>query len=67
MADVYDAATRSRTMAAVKGRNTTPELRLRRALHALGLRHRLGGCGLPGRPDLVFPGRRAAVFVHGAF
>ena len=67
MADVYDAATRSRTMAAVKGRNTTPELRLRRALHARGLRHRLGGCGLPGRPDLVFPGRRAAVFVHGCF
>ena len=67
MADVYDAATRSRTMAAVKGRDTTPELRLRRALHALGLRHRLGGAGLPGRPDLVYPRLRAAVFVHGCF
>lgn len=67
MTDVFDAATRSRTMAAIKGRDTTPELRLRRALHALGLRHRLGGAGLPGRPDLVYPRRRAVIFAHGCF
>lgn len=67
MTDVYDAATRSRTMRAVKGRNTSPELRLRRALHAMGLRYRLHGSGLPGSPDLVLPRWRAAVFVHGCF
>jgi DNA mismatch endonuclease (patch repair protein) len=67
LADVFDAQTRSRVMAAVKGRDTTPELRLRRALHAMGLRYRLGGAGLPGRPDLVLPRRRAAIFVHGCF
>src|SRR6056297_3191452 len=65
--DVFDAETRSRVMAAVKGRDTGPELRLRRALHALGFRWRLGGRGLPGRPDLVLPKRGAAVFVHGCF
>ncbi|TYO85174.1 very short patch repair endonuclease [Oceanicella actignis] len=71
MADVHDRATRSRTMARVKARDTSPELALRRALHRLGLRYRLHGAAaggaLPGRPDLVFAGRRAAVFVHGCF
>lgn len=54
-------------MAGIKAKNTKPELFLRSALHAQGFRYRLGGCGLPGRPDLVFPGRRVAVFVHGCF
>jgi DNA mismatch endonuclease (patch repair protein) len=54
-------------MAGIKGKNTTPELFLRRALHAQGFRYRLGGCGLPGKPDLVFPGRRVVIFVHGCF
>lgn len=67
MTDVVDAATRSRMMAGIKGKNTTPELFLRRALHAQGFRYRLGGCGLPGKPDLVFPGRRVVIFVHGCF
>ncbi len=67
MADMLDPTTRSRTMAAVKGKDTSPELRLRRALHALGLRYSLHARGLPGRPDLVFPRFRAAVFVHGCF
>jgi DNA mismatch endonuclease (patch repair protein) len=65
--DVVDAATRSRMMAGIKGKNTTPELFLRRALHAQGFRYRLGGYGLPGKPDLVFPGRRVVIFVHGCF
>jgi DNA mismatch endonuclease, patch repair protein len=65
--DVVDAATRSRMMAGIKNKNTTPELFLRSALHAQGLRYRLGGCGLPGKPDLVFSGRRVVVFVHGCF
>ncbi len=54
-------------MRAVKGRDTTPELRVRRAAHALGLRFRLHRKDLPGSPDLVFPSRRVALFVHGCF
>lgn len=60
-------AARSRTMRAVRGRDTGPELAVRRLLHGLGYRYRLHRAGLPGTPDLVFPGRRAVVFVHGCF
>lgn len=67
MTDVVNVATRSRMMAGIKGKDTTPELFLRKALHAQGLRYRLGGCGLPGKPDLVFPSRKTVVFVHGCF
>lgn len=65
--DIVDPETRSRMMAGIKGRDTRPELIVRRYLHAAGLRFRLGGCGLPGRPDVVLPARRVAVFVHGCF
>lgn len=65
--DVVDQATRSRMMSGIRGKNTSPEMFLRRAVHASGLRYRLGGCGLPGRPDLVFPRLGAVVFVHGCF
>ncbi len=54
-------------MARVRGKDTAPELRVRRALHGAGLRYRLHARGLPGTPDLVFPSRRIAVFVHGCF
>lgn len=54
-------------MQAVKSENTSPEMRVRRLLHALGYRYRLHQKELPGRPDLVFPGRRKVVFVHGCF
>lgn len=54
-------------MGAIGGRDTQPEMRVRRYLHAVGLRFRLQACDLPGRPDIVFPGRRLAVFVHGCF
>ena len=54
-------------MRAVKSRGTAPELKVRRAAHALGLRFRLGRSDLPGKPDLVFPSRRIALFVHGCF
>jgi len=54
-------------MARIRGKDTKPELMLRRALHGLGLRYRLHDRRLPGSPDLVFPGRRAVVFVHGCF
>jgi DNA mismatch endonuclease (patch repair protein) len=54
-------------MAAVRGRDTKPELIIRRGLHARGFRFRLHARELPGRPDLVFPKYRAVVFVHGCF
>lgn len=54
-------------MSRVRGKNTKPELLIRRALHAAGLRYRLHGAKLPGKPDLVFPARRAVIFVHGCF
>lgn len=58
---------RSAQMALIKARDTKPELKVRRALHAAGLRYRLHAKDLPGRPDLVFRSRRIAVFVHGCF
>lgn len=67
MVDVVDTATRSRMMAGIRGRNTKPEIVLRHALHALGLRYRLHAKTLPGKPDLVFPRYQAVVFVHGCF
>ncbi len=67
MADVFDPAQRSAVMRAVKSRNTTPELKVRKAAHALGLRFRLHRTDLPGKPDLVFPAKRTALFVHGCF
>lgn len=67
MTDIVDAATRSRIMRSVKRSSSGPELELRRRLHAMGFRYRLGGRGLPGTPDLVFPKAGAVVFVHGCF
>ena len=58
---------RSAQMALVRGRDTKPELRVRRALHSAGLRFRLQATDLPGRPDIVFRSRRVAIFVHGCF
>ena len=54
-------------MARIRGRDTRPELVIRRGLHARGYRYRLHERKLPGRPDLVFPARRAAILVHGCF
>lgn len=54
-------------MARVRGRDTGPEMVVRRLLYAAGYRYRVQARGLPGRPDLAFPRRRAAVFVHGCF
>lgn len=67
MADVKSAQDRSRNMAAIRGADTKPELRLRRALHASGFRFRLHTRDVPGRPDLLLPRYRAAIFVHGCF
>ena len=67
MPDMVDRATRSRMMAGIRNRDTVPELVLRRALHARGLRYRLHDRRLSGTPDLVFPRLRAVCFVHGCF
>ena len=73
MADIVPAEVRSRMMAGIGSKDTKPELMIRQGLHARGFRFRLGGSYrkggklLPGRPDLVFPGQRAVIFVHGCF
>lgn len=67
MADIVPAAVRSRMMAGIGGKNTKPELVLRRGLHALGFRFRLHDRRLPGKPDIVLPRYRAVVFAHGCF
>lgn len=65
--DVYPPEKRSAVMARVKSRDTGPERAVRRMLWRLGGRYRLHGRDLPGKPDIVLPGRRLAVFVHGCF
>lgn len=58
---------RSRQMALVRGKDTKPEMKVRQLVHRLGYRYRLHRRDLPGSPDLVFPGRRKVIFVHGCF
>jgi DNA mismatch endonuclease, patch repair protein len=65
--DRLTPARRSWLMSRVKGRDTKPELIVRRTLHRFGYRFRLHASGLPGTPDLVFPSRRKAIFVHGCY
>lgn len=65
--DTLSPAQRSERMRRVKGKDTRPELRVRRLAHGLGYRFRLHRADLPGRPDLAFIGRRKVVFVHGCF
>lgn len=67
MADHVSKEIRSRIMSSVGTRDTGPELKLRKALHRLGYRYRIGPKHLPGKPDLAFPARRKVVFVHGCF
>lgn len=67
MADIVDKPTRSRIMSRIKGRNTSPELILRRNLHERGVRYRLHDKSLPGQPDLKLTGRGALIFVHGCY
>jgi DNA mismatch endonuclease (patch repair protein) len=65
--DKFTPAERSAIMARVRSRNTTPERIVRSALHRLGYRFRLHSRQLPGNPDVIFPSRRIALFVHGCF
>lgn len=64
---IETAEQRSRIMRAVKSRDTKPEMAVRRLLHSMGYRYRLHRSGLPGKPDMVFGGRRKVIFVHGCF
>jgi DNA mismatch endonuclease, patch repair protein len=65
--DIVDKDTRSRMMAAVRSKDTEPEMLLRRALFRHGYRYRLHRSDLPGKPDIVFPKYRAVIFVNGCF
>jgi len=67
MTDIVDRATRSRMMSGIRGRDTKPEIIVRKYLHAAGLRFRLAPKNLPGKPDIVLPKYRTVVFVHGCF
>jgi DNA mismatch endonuclease, patch repair protein len=67
MADIVDRETRSRLMAGIRGKDTSPEIVVRRELHRRGFRFRLHRKGLPGRPDIVLPKYRALILVHGCF
>lgn len=67
MTDVFDRQTRSRVMSRIGSKNTGPERLLRSYLHRRGFRFRLHAIELPGRPDIILPRHRVALFVHGCF
>src|SRR6267142_3715536 len=67
MANLLTKERRSANMSRIRSKNTNPEMVVRRLLHAMGFRFRIHDSRLPGRPDLVFPRHRKAVFVHGCF
>lgn len=67
MVDFVSAEKRSNIMRGSRSKNTRPELRVRQLLHSMGYRFRIHGPQLPGKPDIVFVGRRKAILVHGCF
>ncbi|HMH22294.1 MAG TPA: DNA mismatch endonuclease Vsr [Puia sp.] len=67
MPDVHDKATRSYNMSRIRAKNTSPELLVRKFLHARGFRYKLHDRSLPGSPDLVLPRYKTIIFVHGCF
>ncbi len=67
MVDTLTPEQRSRRMSLIRSKDTKPEITLRKALHGLGLRYTLQNNPLPGKPDLVFPRHKVALFVHGCF
>ena len=67
MTDHISSDLRSRLMGRIRGRNTKPEMLIRRMVHRMGFRYRLHRRDLPGTPDLVFPNRKKIIFVHGCF
>lgn len=67
MTDVFTPEKRSAVMRRVKGKDTAPELKVRRLLRKMGVGYRLHRADLPGKPDIAMPGRKLALFVHGCF
>src|ERR1044071_886761 len=67
MVDVHSKATRSYNMSRIKGKNTKPEMLVRKFLHAQGFRYKLHDKTLPGKPDIVLPKYKTVIFVHGCF
>ena len=67
MTDIFSPDERSRIMAKIGGKDSAIEMQVRRLLFSLGYRYRLHVATLPGKPDIVFPGRKKAIFIHGCF
>lgn len=67
MADVHNTETRSFNMSRIQGKNTKPEMLVRKYLHSRGFRYKLHDKSLPGKPDIVLPKYRTVIFVHGCF
>lgn len=67
MVDIVSSEKRSQMMAGIKGKDTKPELLIRKALHKKGFRYRIHDKSLPGKPDIVLPKYKAVIFVHGCF
>jgi len=67
MADVHDKKTRSYNMSQIRGKDTKPEMLVRRFLHSKGFRYKLHDKTLPGKPDIVLPKYKTVIFVHGCF
>src|SRR5215204_5328197 len=67
MADIHDKKTRSYNMSQIKGKNTQPEMLVRKFLHVNGFRYRLHVKNLPGKPDIVLSKYKTIIFVHGCF
>ncbi len=67
MADVHDKKTRSYNMSQIKGKDTKPEIMIRKFLISKGFRYRLYDKKLPGKPDIVLPKYKTVIFIHGCF
>jgi len=67
MADVHDKETRSYNMSRIKGKDTKPEILVRKYLFAHGFRYRLHDKNLPGKPDIIFPKYKTVIFINGCF
>ena len=67
MTDIVDSATRSRIMAGIRGKDTKPEIEIRKKLFVLGYRYRLHDSKLPGKPDLILPKYNTVIFINGCF
>ncbi|MGZ8910679.1 MAG: very short patch repair endonuclease [Methylococcaceae bacterium] len=67
MVDKVTPEKRSWMMARIRSQNTAPEIKLRKLIFSMGFRYRLHYKGLPGRPDIIFPGKKKVIFMHGCF